>query len=379
MSSPEIRPFEISVPDEEIDDLRTRLRLTRWPEAETVEGWSTGTPLSYMRDVCDYWATEYDWRRCEAQLNSHPNHVTDIDGLDIHFQHIRSPHDDATPLVISHGWPGSIVEFQKVIAPLTDPTAHGGAEADAFHLVLPSLPGFGWSGKPSGSGTGVGRIAEMWDELMVRLGYDAFVAQGGDWGSSITTHIGMQDRGHCRAIHTNMPIALPSENSGEPTSDEVAALEALDYYSKTDSGYSKIQSTRPQSIGYGLVDSPAGLAAWVLEKFWSWTDRDGHPEDHFTRDELLDNLSVFWFTATGASSARLYWESFTEFVPGVVTMPTGCSVFPNEILKTSRRWADGRFSDIRYWNELDRGGHFPAFEIPDVFVAELRAAFRTLL
>lgn len=379
VSSAEPRPFAIDVSDDDIDDLRERLRRTRWPEPATVDDWSQGLPLAYAQEVCAYWADEYDWRRCESDLNSHPNFLTEVGGLDVHFQHIRSPHDDATPLIMTHGWPGSIVEFQKVIGPLTDPTAHGGEKEDAFHLVLPSLPGFGWSAKPTRPGTGVPAIAEMWDELMVRLGYDRYVAQGGDWGSIVTTEIGLQNRRHCRGIHLNMPRADPVSAEGRDLDpDEVRAYEAIDYYLKVDSGYSKIQSTRPQSIGYSLVDSPAGLATWILEKFWSWTDRDGHPEDHFTRDELLDNVSVFWFTASGASSARIYWESFGNRSPGTVTVPTGVSIFPNEIVPLPRRWAEERFVDIRYWNDLDRGGHFPAFEVPDLFVSEIRSAFRSL-
>jgi pimeloyl-ACP methyl ester carboxylesterase len=380
VSSADIQPFTIEVTDEEIEDLGERLRRTRWPEPATVDDWTQGLPLAFAREVCAYWADEYDWRRCEAGLNSHPNFLTELGGLDVHFQHIRSLHHDATPLIVTHGWPGSIVEFQKVIGPLTDPTAHGGEASDAFHLVLPSLPGFGWSAKPTHAGTGVEAIAGMWDELMGRLGYDRYVAQGGDWGSIVTTEIGIQNQGHCRAIHVNMPRANPVPAEGrELDPDEARAYEALDYYLKTDSGYSKIQSTRPQSIGYSLVDSPVGLATWILEKFWSWTDRDGHPEDHFTRDELLDNVSVFWFTASGASSARLYWESFGSRTPGTVTIPTGVSQFPNEIVRAARRWADERFVDIRYWNEVARGGHFAAFEVPELFVSEVRAAFRALL
>ena len=242
------------------------------------------------------------------------------------------------------------------------------------------MPGYGWSAKPATPGTGTEAIAGMWDALMVRLGYDRYVAQGGDWGSAITTDIGIQNRGHCAAIHLNMPLAYPTSDEGrEREEDEIEALAAIEYYLETDSGYSKIQSTRPQSIGYGLVDSPAGLACWILEKFWSWTNRDGRPEDSFNRDELLDNVSVFWFTATGASSARLYWESFGNRSPGTVDIPTGASLFPNEIIRTARIWADERFTDIRYWSSPDRGGHFPAFEVPDLFVSEVRAAFRSLL
>lgn len=377
----EIRPFAIEVGDDEIDDLRRRLERTRWPEPEPVDDWSQGVPLDYLREVCRHWADGYDWRRCQDRLNSRPNFVTRLDGLDVHFQHVRSPQLDALPLIVTHGWPGSIVEFQKVIDPLTDPSSCGGDPDDAFHLVLPSLPGYGWSQKPAAPGVGVPRIAAMWDELMLRLGYDDYAAQGGDWGSAVATCIGIQNRGACRAIHTNMPVAGPSpEMLADPTDAERAALDAFAHYDRQESGYSKQQSTRPQTIGYCLVDSPAGLAAWILEKFWAWTDRSRALEDCFDRDELLDNVSVYWFTGTGASSARLYWESFGWFASAesTVDIPAACSVFPNEIIRASRRWAARRYTDIRYWGEPPAGGHFAAFEQPDLFTAELRSAFRPL-
>ena len=379
--SEEISPFVIAVGDDEIADLRRRLDHTRWPEPEPVDDWSQGIPLDYLREVCRYWAGGYDWRRCQDRLNSRPNFVTRLDGLDVHFQHVRSPHPGALPLIITHGWPGSVVEFQKVIDPLTDPTAHGGAAADAFHLVLPSLPGYGWSQKPSAPGVGVDRIAAMWNELMLRLGYDDYAAQGGDWGSAVATCIGIQNLGACRAIHTNMPVAGPApEMLADPTEAERAALDAFAHYDRQESGYSKQQSTRPQTIGYSLVDSPAGLAAWILEKFWSWTDRSRALEDCFDLDELLDNVSVYWFTGTGASSARLYWESFGWFAgaESTVDIPAACSVFPNEIIRASPRWAARRYTDVRYWNEPPAGGHFAAFEQPGLFTAEMRSAFRDL-
>ncbi len=379
--SEEIRPFVIDIGDDETADLRRRLDHTRWPEPEPVDDWSQGIPLDYLREVCRHWADGYDWRRCQDRLNSRPNFVTRLDGLDVHFQHVRSPHPGALPLIVTHGWPGSVVEFQKVIDPLTDPTAHGGAAADAFHLVLPSLPGYGWSQKPSAPGVGVDRIAAMWNELMLRLGYDDYAAQGGDWGSAVATCIGIQNLGACRAIHTNMPVAGPApEMLADPTEAERAALDAFAHYDRQESGYSKQQSTRPQTIGYSLVDSPAGLAAWILEKFWSWTDRSRALEDCFDLDELLDNVSVYWFTGTGASSARLYWESFGWFAgaESTVDIPAACSVFPNEIIRASPRWAARRYTDIRYWNEPPAGGHFAAFEQPGLFTAEMRSAFRDL-
>jgi pimeloyl-ACP methyl ester carboxylesterase len=377
--SDEIRPFRIETPDAEIEDLRRRLAATRWPEKEAVDDWTQGIPLAYVQEVCAYWAEKYDWRAREKKLNAFPQFRTEIDGLGIHFVHVRSPHENAIPLVITHGWPGSIVEFQKVIAPLADPTAHGGDAADAFHVVCPSLPGYGFSDKPKTRGTGVERIADLWAALMLRLGYERYLAQGGDWGAMVTTQIGVQDPTHCAGIHLNMPIAAPDpETMADLTEREKSALAGIQHYQEWDSGYSKQQSTRPQTLGYGLVDSPAGQAAWILEKFWAWTDCDGHPENVLTRDELLDNVMLYWLPGAGASSARLYWESFGRQTQAManVTIPTGCSIFPKEIFRMSRRWAEKRFTDIVYWNELEKGGHFAAFERPETFVDEVRACFR---
>jgi pimeloyl-ACP methyl ester carboxylesterase len=372
-----IEPYRIAAPAAALEDLRRRLRATRWPERETVDDWSQGIPLAYVEDVCGYWAEKYDWRAREARLNRFPQFRTRLDGLAIHFVHVRSPHADALPLVVTHGWPGSIVEFQKVIEPLTDPTAHGGEARDAFHVVCPSLPGYGFSEKPARAGWNVQRIAGAWSALMARLGYERYAAQGGDWGAMVTSAIGVQDEAHCAGIHLNMPLAPPDPATlGELTEREQAALAALQHYEQWDSGYSKQQSTRPQTLGYGLVDSPAGQAAWILEKFWAWTDCDGHPENVLTRDELLDNVMLYWLPGTGASSARLYWESFRKPAFDEVRVPTGCSIFPKEILRTSRRWAEKRFRNIVHWNELERGGHFAAFEQPDAFVGEVRACFR---
>ncbi|MEE9608863.1 MAG: epoxide hydrolase [Myxococcota bacterium] len=370
-------PFRIEASDAELEDLKRRLQATRWPEPAPVDDWSQGIPLAYVQEVCAYWAEKYDWRVREARLNAFPQFRTPIDGLGIHFVHLRSPHADALPLVISHGWPGSIVEFHKVIEALARPTEHGGEAHDAFHVVCPSLPGYGFSDKPRQPGWGVDKIGEVWDQLMLRLGYERYVAQGGDWGAMVTTAIGVQNRGHCAGIHLNMPIALPDPATmNELTEAEQATLAALQHYEQWDSGYSKQQSTRPQTLGYGLVDSPAGQAAWILEKFWSWTDCDGHPENVLSRDELLDNVMLYWLPASAASSARLYWESFRQLSMDEVVLPTGCSIFPKEIIRTSRRWAEKRFRQIVHWNELERGGHFAAFEQPDIFVDELRACFR---
>jgi pimeloyl-ACP methyl ester carboxylesterase len=376
--SHDIRPFRIDIPEADLEDLRRRLGQTRWPDAEPVDDWSQGVPLSYIRDLCEYWLTSYDWRASEASLNCFPQFRTEIDGLDIHFIHARSPHPGALPLVITHGWPGSVVEFRKVIEPLTDPVAEGGDPADAFHVVCPSLPGYGFSGKPSQPGWGTAHIADAWDQLMGRLGYARYGAQGGDWGAQVTTGIAMRHPDHVAGIHLNMPGAQPDPATmSDLTEPEQAALASLKYYRDWDSGYAKQQSTRPQTLGYGLVDSPAGLCAWIVEKFWSWTDSDGDPASVLSRDELLDNVMLYWLPATGASAGRLYWESLRNPLLGPVEVPVGCSIFPKEISRPSRRWAEKHFLDLRYWNELGKGGHFAAFEQPEVFVAEVRKAFRS--
>lgn len=375
--SDQLTPFRIEVSDAELEDLRDRLRSARWPERQTVDDWSQGVPLSYMQDLCQYWADKYDWRAREARLNRFPQFRTDIDGLAIHFIHARSPHPEAFPLVMTHGWPGSIVEFHKVIEPLTDPPSYGGEPADAFHVVCPSLPGYGFSDKPSRSGWNTERIADAWSKLMSRLGYHRYGAQGGDWGSAVTTNLGLQDVEHVAGIHLNMVTARADKSTMDSlTPAEQAALESLAYYRDWDSGYSKEQSTRPQTIGYGLVDSPVALCGWILEKYWAWTDSNGDPANVLSRDEMLDNVMVYWLTASGASSARLYWESFKARPGNEVTVPMGASIFPKEIFRPSRRWAEKRFVDIRYWNELDRGGHFAAFEQPESFVNEVRSFFR---
>ena len=375
----DIRPFCIAVGDDVLQDLKARLRNTRWPEAEPVDDWSQGAPLGWIQDICRYWAETYDWRVREARLNRFAQFVTTLDGLDIHFIHARSPHADAMPLLITHGWPGSIVEFQKVIEPLTNPTRFGASAADAFHVICPSLPGFGFSGKPRSTGWGVDRIAQAWIALMARLGYERYGAQGGDWGSAVTAAVGGLDPGHCAGIHITLAMETRPSVNGEPTGQEQRALCGLEHYRKWDSGYSKQQATRPQTLGYGLTDSPAGQAAWILEKFWAWTDCDGHPENIFSRDELLDNVMLYWVTASAASSARLYWESFGKGGKRLpVDIPTGVSVFPKEIVTPVRNWMEPRFRNIRNWKEMSKGGHFAALEQPDLFVDEMRDFFRTL-
>ncbi|MGZ8604961.1 MAG: epoxide hydrolase family protein [Actinomycetota bacterium] len=382
--SDELTPFRLDVPETELEDLRSRLRNTRWPEAATVADWSQGVPLGYLQALCRSWAEEYDWRGCERRLNALPQFRTTIDGLGIHLLHVRSPHAGALPLIITHGWPGSVVEFLKVIGPLTDPAAHGGDPADAFHVVCPSLPGFGFSDKPSRTGWGIERIADAWAELMARLGYGRYGAQGSDWGTSVSALLGQRDRPHVVGIHLAPPLAPPdAETFGDLTERERSALASLEYAAEWDSGYSREHATRPQTIGYALVDSPAALAAWIVEKFWAWTDHDGDLEHVLTRDELLDNLMLYWLPRTGASSARLYWESIrrvNEWISSSATdtvdVPTGCSIFPKELQRPSRRWAEKRFLDIRSWSEPERGGHFAAFEQPELFVDEVRAFFR---
>ncbi len=375
----QITPFRIEVADSVLEDLKARLRHTRWPEAELVEDWSQGAPLAWIQDMCRYWAEEYDWRTREKALNRFEQFTTTLGGLDIHFLHARSPHAGAMPLLITHGWPGSIVEFHKIIEPLTDPTAHGGAAADAFHVICPSLPGFGFSAKPTATGCGVDRIAELWIELMARLGYDRYGAQGGDWGSAVTTSIGGLDPEHCAGIHVTLAMGSSPRLDGDPTPDEQRALDGAKYYRDWDSGYSKQQSTRPQTVGYGLTDSPAGQAAWILEKFWAWTDCDGHPENVLHRDELLDNVMLYWVPANAASSARLYWESFGRGGKRLpVDIPTGVAVYPKEIVTPVRRWMEGRFTKITHWAEMAKGGHFAAFEQPELFVDDVRDFFRTV-
>lgn len=382
----QLRPFRIDIPEADLRDLRERLARTRWPERETVTDASQGVPLSYLRGLCRYWAVDYDWRATEARLNAIPQFRTEIDGLGIHVLHVRSPHPGAVPLLLTHGWPGSIVEFEKVIGPLTDPPSHGGEAADAFHVVCPSLPGYGFSDRPREPGWGIERIARAWVELMSRLGYERFGAQGGDWGTSVTTSIGQQAPDRVVGIHLTPPIAAPDPATfGDLTTAERDALAALEHAAEWESGYAAEMASKPQTIGYALTDSPVGLCAWIVEKFRSWTDCGGDPETVLTRDEMLDDVTIYWLTGTAASSARLYWESFRQVsewfskaTPDTVDVPTGCSIFPKEMPRPSRRWAERRYTDIRYWNEPDQGGHFAAFEQPRLFVEEVRAFFRLL-
>ena len=378
MDSNTIRPFTPSISTEVIEDLIQRLKQTRLPEAETVEDWSQGVPLSYQAELLTYWTHEYDFARLEQRLGAFDNFKTDIDGVEIHFIHKRSPHTAATPLLITHGWPGSVLEYLDILDALTDPTQHGGKPDDAFHVVLPALPGFGFSGKPRDTGTGVPKIATLWEALMERLNYSEFHAHGGDWGSIVTQAILLQEETSCTAGHCTLPIVLPDETTlPEPQPAELDALASFQFYNDWDSGYSKQQSTRPQTLGYGLADSPSGQMAWIVEKFAFWMDceQNGirHPENVLTKDQLLDNVTLYWATNSAASSARLYWESFNAPNLNPITRPMALSVFPKEIMRTSERWARGRFHDLVHFNnQFARGGHFAALEVPDVLVNELR-------
>ncbi|MFC5004349.1 epoxide hydrolase family protein [Dactylosporangium cerinum] len=372
-------PFRIDIADEVLDDLRRRLRATRWPDAQTGPGWSQGVPLDRVRELCRHWADGYDWRATEAGLNALPQYRTEVDGLWIHHLHVRSPDPDAIPLVMTHGWPGSVMEFRKVIGALTEPAGDG----PAFHVVCPSLPGYGFSDKPTSPGWGVERIGRAWVELMAGLGYERFAAQGHDWGTSVSTAIAQQDPDRVIGLHLVPPLAAPDPATFDDLTDaERRSLADLERAGQVEDGYSLEQSTRPQTVGYGLVDSPAALCAWIVEKFRAWTDWEHRT---FTDDDLLDNLMLYWLPGTGASSARLYWESFKAVqqrfageTTDEVSVPVGGTVFPKEIPRPSRRWAARRFTDLRYWSEPGLGGHFAAFEQPELFVAEVRACFRAL-
>ncbi|HWL43601.1 MAG TPA: epoxide hydrolase [Ilumatobacter sp.] len=362
--SEDIRPFHIDVPEAVLTDLRERLGNARWPDPEVVDDWSQGAPLAYVRTLAEYWRDGYDWRAREAHLNSFDQYRTAIDGLDLHFVHVRSEQPDALPLLITHGWPGSFAEFQRVYRPLA---------AAGFHVVAPSLPGFGFSAKPTGPGIGVARVAELWAALMARLGYSRYVAQGGDWGSAVTALVGGIDPEHCAGIHVT--LAMGTGPAGEPTEpDELRAIERIQHYLAVDSGYSTQQKSRPQTLGYGLHDSPVGQLAWILEKFWAWTDHRHVPDDPLAvlgRDEVLDDITLYWVTGTATSSARLYWESFGKRDRVPVAVPTGVAVYPAEIVPPVRKWMEPTFTNITHWREYERGGHFAAWEVPDTFVADL--------
>jgi pimeloyl-ACP methyl ester carboxylesterase len=395
-----VRPVRIEIPEGALVDLRRRLAATRWPDKETVADQSQGVQLATIQALVRYWSTDYDFRRVEERLNALPQFITEIDGLDIHFIHVRSPHENALPLIITHGWPGSVIEMLNVVGPLTDPTAHGGSAEDAFHLVIPSIPGYGFSGKPTTTGWDPARIARAWAVLMKRLGYTKYVAQGGDWGAIITDEMGAQAPAELLGIHTNMPGTVPPNVSkaltsnvfgtGDPrpsdlSADESRAYERLSFVFTKGIGYALEMGLRPQTL-YGLADSPIALAAWMLDHdAWSYDDIaqafvDGNPVDGLTRDEVLDNITLTWLTNTGISSARLYWENkrgFFDVVKGV-TVPAAVSVFPREMYQAPRSWAERAYPNLIYFNEVGKGNHFAAWQEPELFTTEVRAAFRSL-
>jgi pimeloyl-ACP methyl ester carboxylesterase len=387
-----IRPFKINVPDADLVDLRHRIAATKWPEPELVPNASQGVQLATMQKLAHYWATDYDWRKVEARLNSLPQFITTIDGLDIHFIHVRSQHPNAMPLIVTHGWPGSIVEQLKIVDPLTNPTAYGGSAADAFDVVIPSLPGFGFSGKPTSTGWDPQRIARAWVVLMTRLGYPRFAAQGGDWGAMVADVMATQAPPELLGIHVNWPFTVPPDidkaaQAGSPpppglSDDEKYAYEQLDFFYKHGVGYALEMAGRPQTL-YGIGDSPVGLAAWLLDhdaRSYALIARvfDGQPEG-LTRDDILDNVTLYWLTNTTVSSARIYWENkFAFFAPKHVAIPVAVSAFPDEVVQTPRTWAERAYPNLIYYNRVKTGGHFAAWEQPDIFAKELRAAFRSL-
>jgi epoxide hydrolase len=374
-----IEPFHLAVPEAALDDLKARLARTRWPERETVMDASQGVRLTDAQALCAYWRDTYDWRRCEARLNASGQFRTVIDGLGIHFLHVRSPEPDAIALILTHGWPGSVVEFLKVIGPLSDPAAHGGDRNQAFHVVVPSLPGYGFSDRPAEAGWSVERIAAAWVTLMRRLGYDRFVAQGGDWGSAVTSAMAAIASPELAAIHLNFVVAFPQQDDlAHLSAREQQAMADFQRFKELGQGYSAEQGTRPQTLGYGLTDSPAGQAAWILEKLAEWTDSGGDPLSVLGHDEILDNIMLYWLPGTAASSARLYWESHRNFAAGPTDLPVACSIFPKEIVRPSRSWAERKYPNLVHWGEPERGGHFAAFEQPDLFVDEIRRAFAFL-
>jgi pimeloyl-ACP methyl ester carboxylesterase len=387
---PDVRPFQVTFPDEALDDLRRRIVATRWPSKELVTDRSQGVQLATIQELARNWTTEYDWRRCEARLNALPQFTTEIDGVDIHFIHVKSPHENALPLIMTHGWPGSVIELLEAIGPLTDPTAHGGSADDAFHLVLPSVPGYGFSAEPRVLGWWAGRVAQAWPELMRRLGYTRYVAQGGDVGAAITDAMGRQAPAGLLGIHTNLFVPVLAGRLPAETEEERAATEQLDTFRASGFGYFLEQATRPQTIGYALLDSPIALAAWMLDHDTDTYYKisrafvDGQPSGNLTRDHILDNITVYWLTGTGASAARSYWETGQATAkaagqaPPPMKLPFGFTTFPGEIWRTPRSWVEKAYPNVVYFNEVDKGGHFAAWEEPQLFSEELRAAFRSL-
>ena len=376
---PLVRPFTVSIPDAEIEDLKQRLARTRWPAQETVADWSQGVRLDHAKSLIDYWARKYDWRRFESELNRFPQFLTAIDGLDIHFIHVRSKHPNTMPLILTHGWPGSIVEFLKVIGPLTDPVAFGGNADDAFDVVIPSLPGFGFSQKPAETGWSVSRIAAAWVELMKRLGYTKWAAQGGDWGAVVTSVLGVMQPEGLLGIHLNSQYAFPAQIPDTLSPEEQYAVDSLALYNGDMGGANHLQATKPATIGFALADSPAGQAAWIYDKFQAKTDNTGLAEDALDRDEILDAISLYWFTNTAASSARIYWENKAGSMAGPkLTLPVAVTVFPRDIPRLPRSWIEDTYANLIHYGEADKGGHYAAFEQPGILVSEIRTGLRSL-
>jgi len=380
-----LEPFQIAVPEADLIDLRRRLSAARWPSRETVLDWSQGVPLGVLHKLCEHWQTAYDWRATERRLNRLPHYRAAIDGLPVHFIHLPSPVVDTVPVIMTHGWPGSFFEFEQVIQRLADPAAFGEPPRQAFHVVVPSLPGYGFSEAPNEPGWNIHRIAAAWAELMDRLGYSRFIALGSDWGTSISTCLALDHRPRLLGLHLIPPLVPPPARGTTLSEPERAAIARLEERNRTNSAYSQIQATRPQTLGYSLVDSPVGLCAWILEKVWTWSDHQGDLWEVLSPDQVLDNITLYWLTRTGGSSARLYWESIAEVTawftrPGGdrITVPTGCTVFPQEIPRPFRRWAEPRFPSIVHWGEPERGGHFGAWEQPELFISEVRAVSSAL-
>ena len=377
--APLILPFTVAIPDSEVEDLRLRLARTRWPNQETVADWSQGVRLGNAQSLIKYWEREYDWRRFESELNRFPQFLTEIDGVDIHFIHVKSTNPKAIPLILTHGWPGSIVEFLKLIGPLTDPVAFGGNIEDSFDVVIPSLPGFGFSGKPTETGWNVTRIATAWVELMKRLGYKEWTAQGGDWGSVVTTALGAMQPEGLLGIHLNTQYALPALIPDTLSPEESHALETVAFYSGEIGGANHLQGTKPETIGVALADSPAGQAAWIYDKFQSKTDNHGLAEDALSIDDMLDAISLYWFTNSAASSARIYWENKSGgFAGPILTLPVAVTVFPRDIPRFPRHWIEDKYTNLIHYSEADKGGHFAALEQPEIMINEIRAGLRSL-
>ncbi|MGW5717326.1 epoxide hydrolase family protein [Amycolatopsis sp. NPDC003865] len=374
-----VRPFRFVLQDSEIADLKQRLARTRWPDPETVPDWSQGVRVENAKSLVAYWERDYDWRRFESAVNSFPQFLTTIDGLDIHFIHVRSRNPGAMPLILTHGWPGSIVEFLKLIGPLTDPVAFGGDVGDSFDVVVPSLPGFGFSGKPAEAGWTVPRIAAAWVELMKRLGYRDWAAQGGDWGSVVTTALGAMRPEGLLGIHLNTPYAFPARIPGTLSAEERHAVDGLARYTGALGGSNHLQGTKPETVGFALADSPAGQAAWIYEKFQSKTDNHGLAEDVLSTDDMLDAISLYWFTNSAASSARIYWENRSASMAGPkLTLPVAVTVFPRDVPRLPRSWIEDTYRDLIHYGEADRGGHFAALEQPEILISEIRAGLRSL-